>query len=164
MSEQPESRFQFGIGTLFCLLTVFAVFCVGIREQNFVLWSILPVVFLLGACVVVRCGGGPEIAWGMIGVGWLLALIDVTDSLVDSFGFLSGPPSAQRMQSYLWDAYRFGVALPMLLSVPAVILTVKESGSIRSGRWTIACVAIALADCTLATVLLVIFVETSWPW
>ena len=155
-------RLQFTLSTAFWGLTAIAILCAVARwERAFPYWTVVPAAVLVFACVIARRSRLPDLAWGLISIAWLITLIDVTNSLIESFG---GPPRAHEMQTRFWHAYGSAVALPAFLTFPAVYWAAKASvgSSSRARKWLIAGPMIAFADSTLVTGFLVILIGYAW--
>ena len=162
---RDKFRPQFTLSTAFWGLTAIAILCAVARwERAFPYWTVVPAAILVLACVIARRNRLPDLAWGLISIAWLITLIDVTNSLIKSFGILGGPPPAHEMQTRFWHAYGAAVALPAFLTFPAVYWAAKASvgSSSRARKWLIAGPMIALADSTLVTGFLVILIGYAW--
>lgn len=162
-----SQRFQFSILTAFFVITAIAILCVLARWQGvFPYWTIIPGLFFVASCFVSRYRQSSDLAWGLFTIAWLIALIDVIDLHICSFRFLSGPPSESELQHGFILAYVSGLALPFFLSLPAISLAIKASRGIRScGRkWIIIGSIVGLADVTVLTIWLILFIGYTLPW
>lgn len=162
-----SQRFQFSIATAFCAITAIAILCALARWAGvFPSWTIVPGSLLVASCLVSRRCQSPDLAWGLFTIAWLIALIDVLNCLCRCFCSLGGPPPASELQHGFVLAYVSGLAIPFFLSLPAIPLAIKASRGIRSlGRkWIIVCSVVGLADVTVLTVWLILFIGYTWPW
>ena len=160
-------RLQFNIATLFFVITTVAILCFVARlERIFPYWTVLPGCLFVAGCFVARRHKSPDLVWGLFGIAWLVALMDVVKRLILCFAFISGPPSASEMQHALARVYISTLAFPCFLALPATYFAVVASRGARSyGRkWIIACLILGFVDVTVLTVWPVIVIEHTWPW
>ncbi len=162
-----QQRFQFSILTAFYVITAIAILCILTRwEGVFPHWTVVPGFFFVASCFVSRYRQSPDLAWGLFAIAWLIALIDVVNSVVRCFEVMGGPPSASELQHGFIFAYVSRLALPLFLSLPTVSLTIRASRGVRScGRkWIITCSIVGLADVTVLTIWLILFIGYTLPW
>lgn len=162
-----SQRFQFSILTAFYVITAIAVLCfLGRWEGVFPYWTIVPGFFFVASCLVSRYRRSPDLAWGLFAIAWLISLIAVVNSLTRCFNVFDGLPSESELQHGFVLAYVSGLAIPLFLSLPAISLAIRASKGVRSysRKWIIMCSMIGLADVTVLTIWLILFIGYTLPW
>lgn len=155
------------MSTVLCFLTAVAILCAITRlAGTFPYWTVIPAFFFVFSCVVAPRPHAADLAWGFIAIAWVITVLDLTKTHLDSFSFLGSPPLADEMRAIVLRNYAATLALPLFLTIPSARLAAKASALSPSHarKWIIVCPLVAFVDATLVTSFLLAFIELAWPY
>jgi hypothetical protein len=156
-------RMQFSTATLFFLITATALLCAIAKLEHIIpYWIILPCILLACACHCAYRRKPADLTWGLIAIGWLVALFEMCRDFIRIFNvlMLSEPSPAHEIQQYLGLLYASHAAFYIFVSIPPVYLAIKASKTTTShGRkWLVLSPIVGVVDATVLFMFFVVYV------
>ncbi len=160
-NHEPQPA-QFSIAAALFAMVGFAIlFAIMRGDGAYALTRIVPAIGCVMAFLVAYYKRASAIAWGILAIGFLVTLLNLTNAFVDCFYVLGDTTPGEEIQVALRHTYFTDLALLGFLLLPAVYVFFKRPGGkrVRIQKWVVAGVIVALVDSTLTTVYLVVLIE-----